>query len=148
MKVHGDIVRSAIGEVSREVVEAFDLPSSSPVVFFELDLAQLLPHVGESRRYHPLSRYPAVQRDLAIIVNESVPAQRVEQVLAESRLVVAVSLFDVYHGGQVQPGKKSLAYHLVYQSPKRTLNDAEVDAAPRRALLNRLRNEVGVTLRS
>jgi len=58
-----------------------------------------------------------------------------------------VTLFDLYSGEQVPAGKKSLAYHLIYQSPEHTLTDAEVDQAQQR-LLEELRFELGVTLRA
>jgi phenylalanyl-tRNA synthetase beta chain len=78
-----------------------------------------------------VSRFPAVIRDLAVLVDEGVPAQALLDVLSETRpgLVQDIRLFDLYRGEGVRKGKKSLAFRVVMQDTGKTLTDAEVDAA-------------------
>jgi phenylalanyl-tRNA synthetase beta chain len=80
-------------------------------------------------RYEPLPRFPAVQRDLAIVVSAEVTAGQVEAAIRamNAPLLTRVTLFDVYTGGQVGAGRRSLAWSLTFQAPDRTLTDAEVN---------------------
>jgi len=135
-----------VGQLQPTMAEAFEL-GGFPVYLFELDLEKLLVLIPGQRRYQPLSRFPAVMRDLALVVDVGLPHERIEQILKSSPLVSQVTLFDLYSGEQVPAGKKSLAYHLVYQSPEHTLNDAEVDQTQQQ-LLEKLRLELGATLRA
>jgi phenylalanyl-tRNA synthetase beta chain len=83
------------------------------------------------------------------VVEESVPSSTVADLIGKTggSLVSSVRLFDVFRGGQVGAGKKSLAYSITYQAPDRTLTDAEV-AAVRQKIIKRLERELGATLRS
>jgi phenylalanyl-tRNA synthetase beta chain len=96
----------------------------------------------------PVSEFPPLFEDIAVIVDETVPAERVENLIRQTggKTVTRVRLFDVYRGDQIGAGRKSLAYSLTYQSEK-TLTDAEA-AAIRSKIVNRLENEVGAKLRS
>ena len=96
----------------------------------------------------PVPEFPPVYEDIAVLVDESVLAERVESLIRQTggRTVTNVKLFDVYRGDQIGPGKKSLAYSLTYQSDK-TLTDAEA-AAIRTKIVKRLENEIGAKLRS
>lgn len=134
-----------VGQVQPVMAEAFDL-GRFPVYFFELELKKLLDYIPERKRYQPLPRFPAVMRDLALVVDISLSHERIEQILKSSSLVSRVTLFDFYSGEQVPAGKKSLAYHLVYQSLDHTLNDNEVDQT-QTLLLEKLKLELGATLR-
>ena len=80
------------------------------------------------RSYHALPKYPAVERDLALVVSEDVDHQSITDVLSDScgMLLESIDLFDVYRGKQVPAGKKSLAYALRYRASDRTLTDDEV----------------------
>jgi phenylalanyl-tRNA synthetase beta chain len=94
-------------------------------------------------------RFPALDRDLAFVVSQDVPADRM---LAEIRaaddrgLLETVTLFDVYRGAQVPPGKKSVAYGLILRAPDRTLTDAEADALCT-AVKQRLKTRLGAEIR-
>jgi phenylalanyl-tRNA synthetase beta chain len=134
-----------VGQVHPRVAGAFDIQQD--VFLFELDLEALLPHVGKPRRYQPLSRFPAVEEDIAIVVDEGVPAAQVQSIIESSSLVQRATLFDVYTGSPVPAGKKSLAYSVAYQSFEHTLTDAEVQRE-RRRILERLSRQVGAELRS
>ena len=136
-----------VGETHPLVRRAFDL-LDRPAAFFELDLGALLPLLPErARAYSPIARYPSVVRDLAIVVEQSIPAQRVAEIIAATPLVQRATLFDVYAGEHMPAGRKSLAYRVVYQSPGRTLTGEEADKTQAK-LLERLRREVDATLRA
>jgi phenylalanyl-tRNA synthetase beta chain len=96
----------------------------------------------------PVSEFPPLYEDIAVIVDESVPAGRIETLIRQTggKTVTDVKLFDVYRGEQIGTGKKSLAYSLTYQSDK-TMTDAEA-AAIRNKIVKRLEFEVGAKLRS
>ena len=81
-------------------------------------------------RYVPLPRYPAVVQDVALVLDEATPAELVERAIRQAggALVRQVELFDVYQGEPIPAGKRSLAYHVVYQATDRTLRDEEVAA--------------------
>jgi phenylalanyl-tRNA synthetase beta chain len=135
-----------LGELHPDVQRAFDLPAPVFVAELSLDAIEALP--SRAVQYQPLTRHPGVQRDLAVIVAADVPSADVSRAIegiraAELRQVV---LFDVYEGAQVGPGRKSLAYGLLYQADDRTLTDAEVNRA-HAEVVERLRAELGAEVR-
>ena len=115
------------GEVALHVREAFDLPA--PLFLTEVSLTALLALPRLPIRYELLPRFPAVQRDLAVVVAAGVTAGQVEAAIRAMKLPLLsrVTLFDVYEGGQVGAGKRSLAWSLTFQSSDRTLTDKEVN---------------------
>ena len=115
------------GEVALHVREAFDLPA--PLFLAEVSLTALLALPRREIRYEPLPRFPAVQRDLAVVVPAEVTAGQVEAAIRAMKLPLLsrITLFDVYEGGQVGAGKRSLAWSLTFQAPDRTLTDKEVN---------------------
>ncbi len=137
-----------LGEVHPLVREAFDLPDR-PVCLAEFDLEALLAQAQAVRPMQPISRFPPVAEDLAIVVAEEVPAQRVQEVIARAggELLTQVTLFDVWRGGQVPAGKKSLAYALTYQGWDHTLGADEVTQV-RERILQQLAEELGAELRA
>jgi phenylalanyl-tRNA synthetase beta chain len=98
------------------------------LVAFEIDVEAVLA-ASQIRRAQPLPRYPAVDRDLAVVVEDHVAASAVLATIHESAgdLLVLARAFDEYHGSQVPEGYKSIAFTLTFRSPERTLTDAEVD---------------------
>ncbi len=143
----GDSVVGVMGELYPLVREAFDLPAQS-VCALEFDLDELLAAWGAPRSMAPISAHPPVYEDLALVVDEDVPAAHVRELIAHAgrALVRSVVLFDVYRGEQVGAGKKSLAYRLTYQADDRTLTDREV-AKLRAKIVRRLERELNATLR-
>ena len=135
-----------IGEVHPSVAEDFSI-AGGPVAIFELAMEALLKVMpGEGRRYSPLGRFPSATRDLSIAVDRDVPAARIQEIIAKQRLVSRVQLFDVFIGKTIPAGKRSLAYHIHFQSQDRTLTAEEVNAALQ-SVLNSLEREVGAQLR-
>ncbi len=142
----GDQVVGAVGEVDESVLARFDL-TAKQVSFFELDLDALLPALPESdRQYSFISRYPAATRDLALVLPSHVSAAAVQAIIARHRLVERAELFDLYTGGNVPAGAKSLAFRVYFQAPDRTLTNAEVDRSLQ-GLLGNLEREAQATLR-
>jgi phenylalanyl-tRNA synthetase beta chain len=117
-----------------------------PVVLFELALAPLL--AGRIPAYREISKFPAIRRDLAVVVDESTPAASVlERVRAEAGgLLANLELFDVYRGEGIDSGRKSLALGLTLQDSSRTLNEETVEAVLRR-VIQALQQELGAQLR-
>ncbi len=136
-----------IGELHPAVRTAFDLPNV-PIAVMELDLDGMLDGWGSAQPMADISIQPSVYEDLAIIVDEAVPAAQVAGLVRRSggKLLVDVRLFDVYRGGQIAAGKKSLAYSLTFQAPDRTLTDEDTKKL-RGKIVGRLEREVGATLR-
>ncbi|MEW6084111.1 MAG: phenylalanine--tRNA ligase subunit beta [Chloroflexota bacterium] len=144
VKVDGQVV-GVFGELHPLVKDKYEFGESAVIVAeFDLDvLRNATPTYGIT----PVSEFPPVFEDIAIIVDESVAAERVESLIRQTggKTVTRVRLFDVYRGEQVGAGKKSLAYSLTYQSEK-TMTDAEA-AAVRLKIVKRLEVEVGAKLR-
>jgi phenylalanyl-tRNA synthetase beta chain len=116
-----------LGELHPRLARHFELPRA-PIVF-ELELAALLTRPMPVAV--PVPKLPVVRRDLAIVIDETIPAQAVIAALETSRppRVEVIRLFDVYRGPGVAPGKKSLAILVLMQDTERTLTDPEIDAA-------------------
>lgn len=136
-----------MGELHPLVRERFELPPF-PVQAAEFDLDELLSRVPERFDVLPVSAFPPVLEDLAVVVDEDIPAGRVAEVIRQAggERLVGLRLFDLYRGEQAGPGKKSLAYSLTYQAPDRTLTDAEA-AQIRQRILRRLEEQLGARLR-
>ena len=134
-----------LGELHPKVTQVFDLPGNT--YLFEINADVLLPLATGAMHYEPLPRFPAVMRDLAIIVGSGISQSQIIKIINGFSLVKKAVLFDVYSGKQVAAGNKSLAYSLTFQSLDHTLTDAEVDKVLS-AVLKRLTDELGATLRS
>ena len=142
----GNVPLGMVGEVHPTVLEDFEL-EGGPVALFELDVECLLEVLSHKERsYRPLGRFPSAIRDLSVLVNWDVPASKVQENIAKQCLVAGVQLFDVYTGENVPAGKRSLAYHIYFQSPDRTLEADEVGRALQ-TVLKTLEQEVGAELR-
>jgi len=134
-----------IGEVHPAVLKNFDI--FEPAILFELDVDMLLTLASKPLVYMAVSRYPAITRDIAMIVDAAVAYQKIVDIVRAFSLVSGMQLFDLYEGKQVPAGKKSMAIRLTYQSAGQTLKDEEVDKVQQR-ILERLSKELGAVLRS
>ena len=137
-----------MGEIHPLVVEAFDVRNGYPVLGLELDLELLLAAIPPWHHIEPVTNYPAILEDVALVVDRLTTAAQVEEQirLAGGYLLKAVELFDVYEGQQVGAGKKSLAYHLTFQSPNKTLTDKDVKKQ-RQRIVQQLERNLGARLR-
>ena len=131
LSVNGEALGIA-GDVHPQVCERFDL-GDQPVAVLELNLDLLLAH-RRPRRYQPISRFPAVLEDVALVVDDDLPAQAVEDAIraAGGEWLREVTLFDLYGGEPIPPGRKSLAYALTFQADDRSLTEDEVRVLYRR----------------
>jgi len=134
-----------LGDIHPQVKVNFDLVSES-ISLFEICLDELVSSVERVRLYRPLPRFPGVERDLALLADEALPAKRIKELIQGFTQVRRVELFDVYQGERIPPGKKSLTFSVLYQSPERTLTDEEVSQLQQQ-ILEKLEKELGVVLR-
>ncbi len=145
----GRAVVGVLGEVASDVLAAFDI-ETAPVALFELDV-EAISRIPELRTlgqqdYVPFGRFPDSARDLALLIDDSVPAEKALALARRNRLVVSATVFDVYHGDAIPPGKKSLAVRVVYQASDRTLTAEEV-AKAEKSILRALEHNLGAELR-
>jgi phenylalanyl-tRNA synthetase beta chain len=145
VKVNGQVV-GVFGELHPLVKEGYVL-GDAPVLVAEFDL-EVLRRLSPTYGITPVSDFPPVYEDIAIIVDDSVAASAVEAMIRQTggKTVTNVKLFDVYRDEKIGVGKKSLAYSLTYQAEK-TLTDAEA-AAIRTKIVKRLEHEFSAKLRS
>jgi phenylalanyl-tRNA synthetase beta chain len=130
LKIAGELA-GCIGELDPDLARRADATGAILLAELNFDLVASEPHVP---RFRAVPRYPAVMRDLALTVAESTPAKDVVVAIRElgEGILRSVDLFDEYRGAQVEPGRKGLALHLVYQHEERTLRGEEVNSAHRR----------------
>ncbi len=118
----------ALGRISDAVRQAFDIPFA--VYGFELDLDALMEFRGGLVQVRSLPKFPAVARDLAVVVSRDTASAAIERVIRNSApdpYLEGFHLFDVYRGDQIGSNEVSLAYRIVYRAEDRTLNDEEVN---------------------
>jgi len=123
----GGVSAGWIGQIHPSVATDWDL---GEVVAFEINLAELLEASAlGNETYVDFTAFPPVDRDLAVVLNDSVTASTVLAAAEEAggKLLVSVNIFDVYHGDQIGADEKSLALRLRFRAPDRTLSDEEVD---------------------
>lgn len=121
---------------------------SLPAVFvFEIDFDELI-RDEVPMSYQPIPRFPAIDRDIALIVDKNVSAEKVANVIRSGggALLTNVELFDVYEGENIESGKKSLAFSLRYLDPEKTLKEEDV-AELHETILNTLKTKIGAELR-
>ncbi|WP_315080858.1 phenylalanine--tRNA ligase subunit beta [uncultured Clostridium sp.] len=143
--VIGKNVVGTLGEVHLDVTENYGI--EVPCFIAELNLDALYENADMDRKYKALPKFPAVTRDIALLVEDSVLVQEIEDCIrkAGGNLVEKVELFDIYKGKQIPDGKKSIAYAIAYRADK-TLTDKEVNKVHDK-ILRSLEYKLGATLR-
>jgi len=137
-----------LGQVHPSVAAHFEVPQETFVA--ELDWEALLEHSLALKHLRGVPKFPAVARDLAFVVEASVPAERLLEEIRgadSTKLLEHVTLFDVYRGPPVPEGRKSVAFGLSLRAPDRTLTDAEADALCA-SIRDRLKARVGAEIRA
>lgn len=134
------------GTLHPTVCKRYDI--AGEVLTAEISMRSLFKAANPVKLYAPLPKYPASTRDIAVIVDDSVPAAAMQHAIAcaVGGILESVRLFDVYTGESIPEGKKSLAYSISMRAPDRTLTDAECDQAMKSAL-NALEKEFHAILR-
>lgn len=136
-----------MGILSKNVLKAADI--DRPVYYAELNWTLLMKAVRKNEvLYSEISKYPAVSRDLALLVDEKVEFADIEQIArqTEKKLLKSVELFDVYEGKNLPEGKKSYAVNFILQDETKTLNDKQIEAIMSKLTTN-LKNKLGAELR-
>ena len=143
----GETMLGFVGEISPRVQDNYRL--ADRVYVFQLNLEAIFPLVNLVKKFRQLPKYPAVERDMALLVQQNTAAGELHRVIREAAgsLLKEVKLFDLYQGEQVQAGLKSLAYSLRFQATDRTLTDDEVNAVFDK-IRSSLKDKLGADLRS
>ena len=131
----GKVQLGRLGQLSPNLAKNFHL--KHPVFLAEISLEILRSRAAATRNYQPLSTYPAIRRDVAMLLAETVSHEEVLNLSRQHRagFLEAVELFDVFRGKNIPPGQKSAAYSFVYRAADRTLTDQEVNAAHQKIVL-------------
>ena len=144
--VYNGQVIGYLGEVHPEVMDAYGLGEKTYIAV--LDMPKVVELADFDYKYNGIARFPAVSRDISMLVPKKVSAGQIEEVILQrgGKILESVSLFDIYEGAQVLTGFKSMAYSLVFRAPDRTLEDADVTAAMKK-IWNGL-GDLDITIRS
>lgn len=131
--INGEVIGS-FGEVHPTVQENFELDQTTYVL--EMNVEPLVAYATAVPKYHHLPKYPAMSRDIAVVVPVEVTNDEIVAVIRANagELLQDVRVFDIYTGKQVAAGCKSIAFNLTYQASDRTLTDAEVDASMKKVI--------------
>jgi phenylalanyl-tRNA synthetase beta chain len=136
-----------MGILSKKLLKQFDL--QQPVYFAELNWTQLMKATKKNEiTFTEISKHPAVSRDLALLIDNTVEFAQIEQIArqTEKKLLKSVELFDVYEGDKLPAGKKSYAVNFILQDTERTMNDKQIDAVMQK-LIAQLTSKLGAQLR-
>ncbi len=135
-----------LGEVHPEVCDNYDMKTRAYVAV--LDMPEVIPYATFDRKYEGIAKYPAVSRDISMVVPKEIMAGQIEAVIAQrgGKILEDYQLFDIYEGDQIREGFKSVAYSITFRAKDRTLEEADVTAAMKK-ILNGLEG-MGIELRS
>jgi phenylalanyl-tRNA synthetase beta chain len=140
----GDTAIGWLGELHPQIAKSVNL--SSAVFLFELEMESAFS--SKPMQFKKISKFPTVRRDLAIVIDESVPLAVLQEnvTVSASGLLSELRVFDVYRGPGVESGRKSIALGLILQDSSRTLTDVDADAVVT-AVIARLRDDLSATIR-
>ena len=143
--VYDGVVLGYLGEVHPLVLENYNIGTRAYVAV--LDMPAIVPFTTFDRKYEGIAKFPAVGRDLSMVVPHDVLVGQIESVLAQrgGKILEHYELFDIYEGEQVKKGYKSVAYSLSFRAKDRTLEEADINAALKK-ILNGL-EQLGIELR-
>ena len=123
-----------LGEVHPEVADIYGIGERAYVAV--LDMPEIIPYATFDRKYTGIAKYPAVTRDISMVVPKEILVGQIEDVIESKggEYLESYSLFDIYEGAQIKAGFKSVAYSIVFRAKDKTLEDADVSAAMERIL--------------
>jgi len=123
----GDEILGVLGEAHPEVLAHYEIHGKA--YLFEMDFSKLVKWTKEEKRFQPLPKFPAVHRDLSVIVDKALKTEEVMEAIRRFRqpFVDEITLFDIYEGAPIPEGKKGISYRIRYQASDRTLTDEEVN---------------------
>jgi phenylalanyl-tRNA synthetase beta chain len=139
-------VLGVIGEVHPQVLGHYEIHGKA--YLFEMDFSKMVKWAGEERRFQSLPKFPVVYRDLSVVVDRALEAEKVMEAIRafHQPFVEEITLFDIYQGSPVPEGKKGISYRIRYQANDRTLTDEEVNQYHEK-ILTRLREVFQLELR-
>lgn len=140
-------VLGTIGEIHPDVLENYGMKERVYIAEVDVELIAFLSNLN--KKYKELPKYPAISRDIALVLDKEVLVKDIERIIWENggKLVEDVKLFDIYTGDQIPAGKKSVAYSIVYRSLEKTLTDKEI-LEVHNIILEKLQNSLKASLRS
>ena len=149
LSVHtrGGKLLATLGVINKKIRKAFDIEND--VYYADLNWKELMKAVKNNTvSYKEISKYPAVRRDLALLIDKQVSFGEIEKIAYETdrKLLKAVELFDVYEGKNLEAGKKSYAVSFLLQDENATLNDKQIDKIMQKLIVN-LQNKLDAKLR-
>ena len=130
----GDDVLGCFGQIHPKVAENYGIDEKVYAVTLDVDL--LFRHSSPEKQYHPLPKFPAVTRDLALLCEESIPVLTLEKTIQSAcgQILESIKLFDIYQGKQIAAGQKSVAFNITLRSADSTLGEEQVNAAMKRIM--------------
>jgi phenylalanyl-tRNA synthetase beta chain len=139
-------VIGSFGELHPRLLKALDL--IGPVAAFQLDLDAIAEPKRRRKAAPDLAPFQPIRRDFAFLVDSDVTADAVTRAArgADRNLIISVTLFDIYQGDRLPPGKKSMAIEVMFQPRERSLTDAEIDAVSQKVVAA-VSKATGATLR-
>ncbi len=142
-----DAVIGHVGQIMPNVMKNYDLESVVAYVF-ELDAKTLLERMPHRKAFEPYARFPAVFRDISLIVRRGVASAEIEEIIESEggELIEAVNLYDFYEGGKIDPSEKALTFRVCYRSKKSTLDGQEINRL-HETIINQIRQKTGGRLR-
>lgn len=143
--IYDGITLGYLGEVHPEVLDNYDI--ATKVYVAVLDMPNVEPFATFNRKYEGIAKYPAVSRDISMVVPKEILVGRIEEVIEQrgGKILESYALFDVYEGSQIKEGFKSVAYSITFRAKDRTLEEADVAGAMKK-ILNGL-EAMGIELR-
>lgn len=143
---YGETLIGYMGEVHPEVCDNYSIGTKAYVAV--LDMPAIVPLTTFDRKYEGIAKFPAVTRDLSMVVPKNILVGQIEEVIAQrgGRHLESYELFDLYEGAQIKPGFKSVAYTITFRNKEKTMEEAEISAAMKK-ILNGLQ-DLGIELRS
>lgn len=143
---YGDTLIGYMGEVHPEVCDNYSIGTKAYVAV--LDMPAIVPLTTFDRKYEGIAKFPAVTRDLSMVVPKDILVGQIEEVIAQrgGKHLESYELFDLYEGAQIKPGFKSVAYTITFRNKEKTMEEAEISAAMKK-ILNGLQ-DLGIELRS
>jgi phenylalanyl-tRNA synthetase beta chain len=142
-----DAVIGHVGQILPKVMKSYDLESVVAYVF-EVDIETLLERMPDRKAFEPYARFPAVFRDISLIVRRGVASAEVQEIIESEggELIEAVDLYDFYEGGKIDPSEKALTFRVCYRSKEGTLDGQEINRL-NETIINQIRQRTGGRLR-
>ena len=145
IKVGTDII-ATLGEVHPEVLMNYDITKRAYLL--EANITKIVKYSRANKKYVEVPKFPAVERDIAMVVDESVEVGQIEKIITKKgkKLLESVKLFDIYRDEKIGEGKKSVAYSLIFRDKNKTLSDEEINTIMNN-VISELEKNLGAELR-